>query len=58
MKEMRARYTTPHVAKSKSLANVSHEEVRMSIYHTYIDINVIMIIIYKFPKRFLCCEIL
>jgi hypothetical protein len=30
----------------------------MSIYYTYIDINVIIIIIYKFLKRILCCEIL
>jgi hypothetical protein len=58
MKEMRARYTTPHMAESKNLANVSYEEVRMSIYHMYININVIIVIIYKFLKRFLCCEIL
>jgi hypothetical protein len=28
------------------------------IYHTYINIDVIIIIIYKFPRRFLCCGIL
>jgi hypothetical protein len=56
MKDIRACYKTPHCAGSKSLANVSHEEVYV-IYHTYIDQDVIRIIIYKFII-FLCCEFL
>jgi hypothetical protein len=54
MKDIRACYKTPHCAGSKSLANVSHEEVYV-IYYTYIDLDVIRIIIYKFVI-FLCCE--